>query len=218
MTIIFKALSRNGTALIDESWRCLSLVSKRVFAGNGILNILRYDDYTIMALASETECFIQAGAIYSNGYNWVDTYIGQSYVKGTVTVYEFSDVEIQRDPLGMNIRNSLGVLVFSSLLQPLRVIYHQAGYINHGGGDYVLYEAYLPSDRKYAVVIGNNPMYLKLNNTSVDVHCINVTTRSDGYVKVEYKRTNISRPRSATLGGLGISSNYSFQIIDVTYY
>ncbi|MDM1760715.1 MULTISPECIES: hypothetical protein [unclassified Acinetobacter] len=215
MAIKFFIKSKNGNALIDDTYRTLSLTSVRTIAQSNNIEIKR-NSFSVLALSCQTEGVMMLGASYANGFSWksLDHYT----TKGELKIYEFSDVEVLRDPVGINIRNSLGVLVFSSKLKPLRVVHHQSGVIKDVWQDEVLYEANLDPSRKYAVVLGNLPFSLSVSRDVVYARALTITTQDNGYTKVQFKQFSYEAQTGAVRGNIAVSGFYSFQIIDVTTY
>ena len=209
--------TKNGNALIDETYRTLSLINIRNFPQANFFEIKRESIYSVLAISCATEGVMMPGAEYISGFSKKK----QDYytTKGDLKIYEFADVDVQYASPGLNIRNSTtGVLIFSSKLKPLRVVHHAQGVISNIGSDSVLYEAQLDSSRNYAVVLGNAPFHLSVGNDVVQARTLCVTTSDDGYVKVQFKRFNYSATTGNVRGSVNTGGNYSFQIIDVTHY
>lgn len=213
-----------GTAMVDGTWRNMSLDRKIIFtaAGLGRQAISRNLPYEIWCYSIEGD---NTGLVFTsssqsvgdnNSYNTKNYY----YVSHPTTIYVFADKEIVRAPFGLNIKNELGVLVFSSSAKPLRVIAHRSGIIPEAQreSDVVLYSAWLSSGRKYAVMLGDQPCRLNVRSDGTSIRTLLLTTRSDGFTEVKYSIHVNPDYTGEKRGTTDISFAYSFQIIDVTGY
>ncbi len=217
MAVKFLVKTKNGNALIDETYRTLSLINIRNFPQGNFFEIKRESIYSVLAISCATEGVMMPGA--SNIANFSQKAIDHYTTRGDLKIYEFADVDIPYASPGLNIRNSVtGVLIFSSLLKPLRVVHHAVGVIADLGADTVLYEAQLDANRRYAVVLGNVPFDLQVGNDVVYARTFCVTTTDSGYVKVQFKRFSYEARTGGVRGSVNTGGNYSFQIIDVTHY
>ena len=217
MAVKFLIKTKNGNALIDETYRTLSLINIRNFPQANFFEIKRESIYSVLAISCQTEGVMMPGA--SNISNFSRKLPDYYTTRGDLKIYEFADVEIQRHQGGVNIRNgTTGVLIFSSLLKPLRVVHHASGVISNLNQNSILFEAQLDSSRKYAVVLGNLPFRLEVGSNVVSARTMCVTTTDAGYVKVQFKQFNYEAVTGAVRGSVNTGGNYSFQIIDVTHY
>lgn len=220
MTI--KAVIRGaaGTVMIDGTWRNLSFFNKRSIAAGDRQLITRVDDYVIWAY----RCSDVGGGMFATSYGENATLSSRDRwsLSNPMQIYEFADLTIDRDPLGMNIRNELGILVFSTKMLPLCVKYHASGEIPLGSRDaaYTLFDQVLDSSRQYAVMIGDSPsVAVTTGGESLNMWGLTVFTGSDGRVTVKYDFRNFYAEGASGFKGSRVTSyRYSFQIIDVTNY
>lgn len=219
MTIKAVIRGASGTAMIDGTWRNMSYFNKRTVNAGVNLNIARNNDYVMWAY----RCEISAGGMLTtstnkNAYDWqTKDYYSLS---AQMEIYEYADLPVERDPLGLNIKNELGILVFSTKVKPLRVLAHVVGSISSGQTDstVTLYDGYFASGRKYAVMIGDAPCVLNARSDGFSMRSLTVYTGTDGQVTVKYDIRVFSGETGAYRGQVFVSSRYSFQIIDVTGY
>lgn len=223
MTI--KALIKGsaGTTMIDGTWRSMSFASKRTLPAFNRGKIDRYDDYAIWAY----RCTLKSGDVLGGMFttSWLQAgsdILTKDYYSSSASMelYEFADLTIERDPIGLNIKNELGILIFSSKMKPLCVIHHQSGLIPSGStsSEVTLFDSYLPSDRKYAVMIGDAPSLCNARSDGVSMRSLVIYTGDDGRVVVKYALRVFPTETGGYRGEVLISRQYSFQIIDVTGY
>lgn len=132
-------------------------------------------------------------------------------------VFEFTDNPIVRDPFGLNIRNELGVLVFSTNIKPMRVVKALSGSISDMSTNQVLIDEVVRSGRKLAVVLGLQPIKCYFASGAYIVKALEIITDTSGYVKITYKDVySMSKPGYS--GSLAQVAQYNILILDVTNY
>lgn len=203
-----------GTAVVDGTWRNMSLQSHIGVGQVTRLKLTRATPYSMWAYSCPTGgMFVPSIDLYGP-----DSYSDYYSTSAPMDIFEFCDQTVQPDPYGLNIKNELGILVFSTNMQPLRVIRNVAGAIPNSEGTYTLFEEALPSHRRYAVLVGNQPLRLQARSDGIGIRTLKMYTPTDGNIKVTYENQMFDVQTGGYRGGLVISQQYNFQIIDVTGY
>ena len=213
-----KAIFTNtsGSVMVDRTYNNLQFISKNsVNAGYQYLK-------GVTAKPWLWGYHSPSGTIVCSAYNPEKTRIDpydQWYLSGQATLFHFGTKEYVKATEGINIYDDNQKLVFSSNIQPMRVVDFIQGKfdVNEIVNGKVIYDKLFKPNRIYAVILGQYSYRYYAGSSTLYCFAPKITTTvSTGRVKIEFAIAGTAS--AGSYRGNMYTNDYNFLVVDVTNY